>query len=144
METSNLAETVDIRDGQGPPPGTRPARDYSDEIVSLGNRLRKLRYSGNMNLEELAERTGLSVGLLSQLERGIGNPSWVTLMKIADALHIQRLQRRQAVLGAVVKVFVLPPHFGFPLFVFRFSFDGSRCWVLVSRNMQICLSSCSF
>ncbi len=42
-----------------------------------------------MSLEDLALRTGLSVGLLSQMERGRGNPSFVTLMRIANAFQVQ-------------------------------------------------------
>jgi transcriptional regulator with XRE-family HTH domain len=36
----------------------------------------------------LAGRAGISPGLLSQIERGQGNPSFVTLCKIADALEM--------------------------------------------------------
>lgn len=64
-------------------------RDYSEDRALLGNRLRELRHARQMSLEELAERTGLSIGLLSQIERGKGNPSFVTLSKVADALDIQ-------------------------------------------------------
>jgi len=67
----------------------RPERDFTDKLATFGYRLRDLRYARKMSLEELSDRTGLSVGLLSQLERGIGNPSFLTLMKIADALHSQ-------------------------------------------------------
>jgi transcriptional regulator with XRE-family HTH domain len=64
-------------------------RDYGEEITILGRKLRELRHAKHMSLEELVERTGLSIGLLSQIERGKGNPSFVTLMKVADALDIQ-------------------------------------------------------
>lgn len=37
-------------------------------------------------VEQLAERSGVSSGLVSQLERGIGNPSVGTLEKLAAAL----------------------------------------------------------
>jgi transcriptional regulator with XRE-family HTH domain len=39
-------------------------------------------------LEELAKRSTVSAGLLSQIERGLGNPSYATLHKIADALNL--------------------------------------------------------
>jgi quercetin dioxygenase-like cupin family protein len=41
-----------------------------------------------MTLEEVSEQTGVSVGLLSQLQRGIGNPSFNTLLKIAEGLDV--------------------------------------------------------
>ncbi|HHY46522.1 MAG TPA: cupin domain-containing protein [Firmicutes bacterium] len=40
----------------------------------------------NITLAELAERTGLTASLLSQVERDITTPSIATLRKIADAL----------------------------------------------------------
>jgi transcriptional regulator with XRE-family HTH domain len=62
---------------------------YEEEIVNLGRKLRDLRRAKGMSLEELVEKTGLSIGLLSQIERGKGNPSFVTLMKVVDAFGIQ-------------------------------------------------------
>jgi hypothetical protein len=41
------------------------------------------------------------------------------LVKILDGTYIQGLQGSQAILGPVMKILVLPPHFGFPFFVFR-------------------------
>jgi transcriptional regulator with XRE-family HTH domain len=41
-----------------------------------------------MSLEQLATRARVSAGLLSQIERGLGNPSVTTLFKIANALNI--------------------------------------------------------
>ena len=64
-------------------------REYGEEITILGRKLRDLRRARPLSLEELAKKTGLSIGLLSQIERGMGNPSFVTLMKIADAFQIQ-------------------------------------------------------
>lgn len=39
-----------------------------------------------MTLDELAKQAGVSIGILSQLERGKGNPSFATLANIAFAL----------------------------------------------------------
>ena len=39
-----------------------------------------------MTLEQLAESAGLSIGIVSQLERGSGNPSFATLVQIAHGL----------------------------------------------------------
>lgn len=54
----------------------------------LGRRIRKLRIDRSLTLDEVAARSGCSVGSLSQIERGIGNPSFNTLVKISHALDI--------------------------------------------------------
>jgi transcriptional regulator with XRE-family HTH domain len=64
-------------------------KHYEEQIANLGRKLRDLRHAQSMSLEELVDRTGLSIGLLSQIERGKGNPSFVTLMKVADAFGVQ-------------------------------------------------------
>ena len=55
---------------------------------ALGRRIRKARLERALTLEEVATRSGCSVGSLSQIERGIGNPSFNTLVKISHALDI--------------------------------------------------------
>lgn len=55
---------------------------------ALGRRIRKLRLERTLTLDEVAARSGCSVGSLSQIERGIGNPSFNTLVKISHALDI--------------------------------------------------------
>lgn len=55
---------------------------------ALGRRVRRLRAERRLTLEEVGQKSGCSVGLLSQLERGRANPSFFTLVKIAHALDI--------------------------------------------------------
>ncbi len=58
-----------------------------DEVERLGRLIRSAR--GELySLEALAARSGVSAGLLSQIERGIGNPSFQTLLRVAHALDI--------------------------------------------------------
>lgn len=57
-------------------------------LAQLGERIRQLRIEKGMTIETLAERAGISVGLLSQLERGIGNPTFVTIAELAKALGV--------------------------------------------------------
>jgi len=59
----------------------------SQHVSSLGALVRRAR-RGRFTLEELAGRAGVSVGLISQIERGRGNPSLVTLIKLTHALGI--------------------------------------------------------
>lgn len=56
--------------------------------VSIGANVRKLRNIKQMTLKQVAERSGTSVALLSQVERGRVNPSVNTLRKLADALDV--------------------------------------------------------
>lgn len=54
-----------------------------------GERIRTLRTEKNMTLPTLADRAGLSKGLISKLENNDdSNPSLATLYKIAEALEI--------------------------------------------------------
>ena len=48
--------------------------------VMIGQRLQVNRYSNNLTLQEVQERTGVSPGLLSQYENGKHYPSIVNLM----------------------------------------------------------------
>jgi transcriptional regulator with XRE-family HTH domain len=72
-------------DGGGDPDAVEGARA---ELLTLGRELRQLRRSRNRSLEQVADEAGVSVGLLSQLERGVGNPSYLTLAKIGQALGV--------------------------------------------------------
>jgi transcriptional regulator with XRE-family HTH domain len=58
-----------------------------DEVQRLG-RLIRLARGERYSLDALAARSGVSAGLLSQIERGIGNPSFQTLLKVVHALDI--------------------------------------------------------
>jgi len=65
----------------------RDHRHGQPELLALGSLLRRTR-QGRFNIETLATRAGVSAGLISQIERGLGNPSFVTLSKLAYALEI--------------------------------------------------------
>ncbi len=58
------------------------------ELADLGRLIREAR-RGRYTLEELATTAGVSPGLLSQLERGLGNPSFRTLRRVAGALGLR-------------------------------------------------------
>lgn len=57
----------------------------------LGKRLNKRRKEMGLSLRELAEKTSLTASFLSQLERGVTNPSLKSVQKIADALGVPLL-----------------------------------------------------
>jgi transcriptional regulator with XRE-family HTH domain len=56
-------------------------------IARLGKMLKESR-AGRYTVEELATKAGVSAGLVSQIERGIGNPSFATLMRLSQALDL--------------------------------------------------------
>jgi transcriptional regulator with XRE-family HTH domain len=56
-------------------------------VGRLGQMLKERR-DGRFTVEELAARAGVSAGLISQIERGIGNPSLATLTRLSRALGL--------------------------------------------------------
>ena len=60
----------------------------NDINLIIGNNLNTYRKSKGYSLDKVAEMTGVSKGMLGQIERGETNPSISTLWKIANGLHI--------------------------------------------------------
>jgi transcriptional regulator with XRE-family HTH domain len=56
-------------------------------VVAIGERIRSARRD-RYTQGELAARAGVSTGLVSQIERGKGNPSLETIVRLATALEI--------------------------------------------------------
>jgi transcriptional regulator with XRE-family HTH domain len=54
----------------------------------IGEKVRLLRRSRQITLQDLAEKTGLSIGYLSQVERDLSSPSVKALRDIATALGV--------------------------------------------------------
>jgi len=67
---SNLAETLETTPG------------------ALGRNLRGLRKARGITLKELALKVGRSVGFVSQIERGLSEPSMTDLRRIAHAFEV--------------------------------------------------------
>lgn len=65
---------------------TEPAEGADYGIAALGASIRMVRKRQGLSVEALSQRADVSFGAVSQLERGLGNPSFVTLNKLADAL----------------------------------------------------------
>ncbi len=60
--------------------------------LRLGTHIRRLRHGRGMTLVQLAEATALSHPFLSQLERGLAQPSLSSLRKIALALETSPIE----------------------------------------------------
>ena len=56
--------------------------------MDIGKRVRQLRQKNGLTLEELASRTELTKGFLSQLERNLSTPSIATLEDIVEVLGV--------------------------------------------------------
>jgi len=59
---------------------------------TVGRTIRKLRQDRDWTLEELSTRSGLSVGFLSQVERGLSSLSVASLKTVCDALDVPLAQ----------------------------------------------------
>jgi transcriptional regulator with XRE-family HTH domain len=54
--------------------------------LGIGSKIREIRQEKNITIQELSEKTGLSKGLISQVENEQVSPPISTLLKIASAL----------------------------------------------------------
>lgn len=80
---------------------SRSANGVAMEVMltDFGTRVRTLRKERQLTTEKLAELAGVSSGLISQIERGHGNPSFATLVQLAHGLQLpvgQLLQPHEA------------------------------------------------
>lgn len=64
------------------------ASEGRDTDFVVGERIRFLRSARGLSLKELAERAGLSIALISQIERGVSSASVRVLARLADGLHV--------------------------------------------------------
>ncbi|HEY6730087.1 MAG TPA: helix-turn-helix transcriptional regulator [Solirubrobacterales bacterium] len=67
-----------------PPP--RRSKPRSPEHAALGEAVRQLRLEGKMSQEQLAERAKTDLTQIGGIERGVRNPSYTTLVRLAAAL----------------------------------------------------------
>ncbi|MBX3537713.1 MAG: helix-turn-helix domain-containing protein [Chelatococcus sp.] len=56
--------------------------------TTVGGRIRRTRVALGISLKQLSDSAGVSIGTLSQIERGIANPSFKTMQKIQSALGV--------------------------------------------------------
>lgn len=57
-------------------------------LTGMGERIRRRRQQQELSLQQLADRTGLTPSFLSQVERGVTEPSISSLRRIARALGV--------------------------------------------------------
>jgi len=64
------------------------AKTTADTLATIGLRIRELRQSRKLTLQELADISGLSASMLSLVERGRASPSIGSLIVVASALGV--------------------------------------------------------
>lgn len=67
-------------------PPARRSKPRSPEHAALGEAVRTLRLEAGMSQEQLAEGAGTDLTQIGGIERGVRNPSYTTLLRLADAL----------------------------------------------------------
>lgn len=73
---------------QHPEDDVRQPQALAQLDTLLGDRIRHRRHVQKMSLKQIAEASGISIGQLSQIERGMSSPSLRVLASIADALNV--------------------------------------------------------
>src|SRR3954449_8649774 len=63
-----------------------------DHQIQIGPRVRALREAMDLSLRDLAERSGVSAPMLSQVERGETSPTLAVASRIANGLELRLSQ----------------------------------------------------
>src|ERR1700754_621051 len=63
-----------------------------DQQIHIGPRVRALREAMDLSLRDLAERSGVSAPMLSQVERGETSPTLAVASRIANGLELRLSQ----------------------------------------------------
>lgn len=68
-------------------PPARRSKPRSPEHGALGEAVRTIRLEQGLSQEQLAEYAGTDLTQVGGIERGVRNPSYTTLLRLADALE---------------------------------------------------------
>lgn len=67
-------------------PPARKRKPRTPELGALGEAIKRLRTQAGLSQEQLAERVSTDLTQIGGLERGTRNPSYLTLVRVANAL----------------------------------------------------------
>lgn len=70
-------------------PPRRRVKPRSTAHKALGEAIEELRGEAEMTHEELADRLEMSFQRISELERGVANPTFATLVRVTDGLGVE-------------------------------------------------------
>jgi len=82
-------------------PPRRRIQPRSLDHQALGEALKELRIEAQLTHEELADRLEMSFQRISELERGIANPTFATLLRLTQGLNVdldelvRRIEKRR-------------------------------------------------
>ena len=86
---TTAASTSGTAADDGRPGALSPAAlDTERTIRRIGGQIRRLRAARGLKLQDVADRTGVSVSMLSMLERGVAGGSIGTLVAVSSALGV--------------------------------------------------------
>lgn len=86
-----------------PKPVTRPYSGYArDAVVLLGQLIRRARIERKLAAQELAERAGLSRGLLRRIERGDPGCTIGAVFEVAAIVGVRLFDADQATLASTI------------------------------------------
>lgn len=82
-------------------PEVKDLRDVFKPLYKLAVQLAQLREKRGLSQSELARQTGVNQAEISRIERGSGNPTERTLLRLADALNadLQLVERPDGVVA---------------------------------------------
>lgn len=103
-------------------------------INILGNKIRTLRKEKNFTLKALADKIQVTASLISQVERGIANPSISTLKAISDVLEVSIAELLDTKAN---KNFVISPLFKKGSHRTVITGDGNRHAILNPGKMEV-------
>jgi len=70
-------------------PPRRRSKPRSSTHKALGEAIEELRDEAGLTHEELADRLEMSFQRISELERGVANPTLATLIRVTDGLDVE-------------------------------------------------------
>jgi XRE family transcriptional regulator, regulator of sulfur utilization len=82
-------------------PPRRRIQPRSADHKALGEAIQELRIEAQLTHEELADRLDMSFQRISELERGIANPTYATLLRLTQGLNVdldelvRRIEKRR-------------------------------------------------
>ncbi|MGN6256086.1 MAG: helix-turn-helix domain-containing protein [Solirubrobacterales bacterium] len=82
-------------------PPRRRIQPRSVDHQALGEALQELRIEAQLTHEDLADRLDMSFQRISELERGIANPTFATLLRLTEGLDVdldelvRRIEKRR-------------------------------------------------
>lgn len=113
--SSRPAARAAVQEAAVPHPALAPAAQaedlVADEDAKIGTVVRSERHQRGWSLGQLSEAAGISIGMLSQIERGLATPSLKTLRLLASALEVPIIHFFDASTpGSPVSPFIVRAH----------------------------------